>query len=96
MQLIDVDGSFMWSDLNCLMWCLGEGIFDYGSLYISFVGIEQAEDKGKVPPRLLLVEPVIQATILIMPLEPRFGTIPLSSTLSQLYTLCGAQLLLTP
>ena len=32
----------------------------------------------------------------ILPLEPSLGTIPLSSALSVLYTLCVAQLLLTP
>ena len=52
--------------------------------------------KGKVPPGCLSVDPITYVTRFSMPLEPSFGTRPLSSALSQLHTLCVAQLLLTP
>ena len=52
--------------------------------------------KGEVPPGCLLTKPVTSVTSFSIPLEPCFGTMPLSSALSQLHILCVSWHLQTP
>ena len=49
---------------------------------IDITAADLDKGKGKVPPGCLLAEPITQVTRFSMPLEPSFGTVPLSSTLS--------------
>ena len=67
--------------------CICMDWFDVSKFLHMFKG------KGKVRPGCLLAEPVTIMAIFSMPLEPSFGTMPLSSALSQLIThLCGSAL----
>ena len=70
----------------------------FENLFLTILFLSKTREvKGKLPPGCLLTEPVTYVTRFSMSLEPSFfGTMPLSSVLSQLHILCVAWLLPTP